>query len=151
MILITTKSKIDQLIKESVDQILSNISGKANDLLDDIKQAGGLQERIKELLGERTKLEIERDKKNEEYARKDREIEHKIGLERKRQEQELDLATRGAVLKAKEDNLTAERELFKKEMAFRQDRFMEEVKYQRELSEKLLQAMPKMTIKQEIK
>lgn len=95
-------------------------------------------------------LEIERDKKREEWDRKEREIEHKIGLERKRQEFEIESAKRETGLKVREDNLAADKERFKSEMEFQRERLSGEVDSLRLLVNEMLKRLPSAEIYAEI-
>lgn len=112
------------------------------------KLAAGFQDTMA-MLGEREKLKlqvedlkIEKGRILEEQERRDREIEHKVGLERKRQEFEIDAAKREAILEVREEALEAEREAFEENMEFMQDRFEKEVVYQRELLQDVLKRLP---------
>lgn len=142
-VVVDAYDSISKEVAKKVAQELRLYVGEVRDLIDKANQLDKLQKEV-------TALEIEKSKKLEEYARKEREIEHKVGLERKRQEQEIELAKREARVGVEEENLKKDKERFKKELDFQMDRFTKEVTYQRELSEKLLAMLPKMTIKQEL-
>lgn len=145
------KRKLEKELNNSVEEISDRIIRMLTSSTEEVRNiVCNLQERAT-LLKDIEKLKIEKGRKDEEFARREREIEHKVGLERARQEQELTLAKREAIVSVREDTLKAERERFEQNMKFMQDRFEKEVKYQRELSEELLKALPKMTIRQEIK
>jgi hypothetical protein len=94
-------------------------------------------------------LKIEKGRKDEEYGRKDREIEHKVGLERKRQETEIALAKREAVLSAKEEALQADRKRFEEQLSFHEKRFTEEVGYLKGMITALSEKLPTATITEE--
>lgn len=74
-------------------------------------------------------LKIGKARLEEENARAMREVEHKVGLERKRQEFEVDAAKREVTLKVREENLQADQRRFKDQMEFHEKRFSEEVGY----------------------
>lgn len=101
-----------------------------------------LSARVKELRTQLETLEIERGKKQEEFDRREREVEHKVGLERKRQEMELGLERKKAKLEAQEEALKADKTRFEAQMKFHQERFEKEVTYQRELLEKMMERLP---------
>lgn len=142
----TPVGAIEERIKESnrvtfID-LLNSLDTVTSKAVNELKSMVDLSSTVDKLQKELAKVKNEKSSIEEGFARTQREIEHKLGLERARQSQELELATREAKLKAKEDNLQSERDLFKKEMDFRQNRFMEEVTYQRGLSEQLLSVIP---------
>ncbi|KKK93068.1 hypothetical protein LCGC14_2696590, partial [marine sediment metagenome] len=87
----------------------------------------------------------------EDRAKKDREIEHKVGLERTRQKFEGEQAKREAIVTVREENLTADRTRFEEQMKFQQDRFTEEVKYLKEMVGQVLKRLPTAEIIAEVK
>ena len=98
-------------------------------------------------------LNIDKDRIVEANERDKREVTHMVGLERKRQEFEAEQARAGietarkeAVLEVKTENLKAEREAFKKEMDFREQRFEEEVGYLKDLMGQILERLPTVTV-----
>lgn len=124
---------------------LSSLGDKFSKVGQEVKDSEILSNIVTKLREEKTKLEIEMSKKTEEYARKEREIEHKAGLIRQDienqiifKEKELDLKLREATVKVKEDNLATERKLFTDNLAASQAQFKEEVVGQRKLLESLI-------------
>ena len=65
----------------------------------------------------------------EKYERERREVEHMVGLERKRQAFEVDQAKREATVELREENLAADRKRFDEQMKFMESRLTEEVRY----------------------
>lgn len=121
-------------------------SGKAGDTLkrmvtDAFERAerslAGIRD-ITDLREEIETLKIEKARREEEYARREREVEHKVGLERKRQAVELANATREATLKVREENLAADKTRFAEEMKFQRERFTTEVSYLKEMLQQVL-------------
>lgn len=110
----------------------------------------GLQDRVKDLQEAITELEITKSQLEESHARQLREVEHKIGLDRKRSEQEADLAKKDAVLAVREENLSHERETFKKEMAFMRSRMEAEVSAMQTLMGQILERLPTVTVEKSI-
>lgn len=78
----------------------------------------------------------------EKYEAREREIEHMLGLERKRTEFEVTSAKREAVLTVREENLKADRERFESQMSFHEKRFTEEVGYLKEMIGTLAERLP---------
>lgn len=83
-------------------------------------------------------LKIEKGRREEEFQRREREVEHKVGLERKRQEFEVSSAKREATLSVREENLKADRARFEEQMKFHDKRFTEEVGYLKGMLEQVL-------------
>src|SRR5687768_10452665 len=77
-------------------------------------------------------LEITRDKKQEDFDRRERELTHMIGLEKKRQEFEINKSVEDARLAVREENLKAEREQFSKEIKFKEDQLSGQIEYLQE-------------------
>jgi hypothetical protein len=105
-----------------------------------------------------TDLEISKAKIVEDNARREREVTHMVGLERKRQEFEAEQAKIGieqarkeAVLEVRTENLKVEREAFAKEMKFREERFTKEVGYLKDLMGQVLERLPTVTVDRNIK
>ena len=131
--------QMEELVRSTIDQAISNaLNDKTNSIT--------LNAEIDRLTKEKTKLQIEYDREKERWDRTEREIEHKLGLEKRRQEQEIQLATRETTVKVREENLSGERELFKKEMEFQRSRLEGEVQSLRDLTGKLLKALPSAEI-----
>ena len=122
------KSSLVQSIRQAMNEALSDAEG------------------VVALRRELAKLEIERDKKQEEWARREREIEHKVGLERKRQEFEIEQSKRETTTAVREENLKADKERFKAEMDFQRKRLEEEVGALRLLVGQMLERLPSAEI-----
>ena len=91
-------------------------------------------------------LEINRDKLKETHEREDRELRHMIGLEKKRQEVEMALATREAKLAVREENLANERKEFERQLAFNTERFSTMEKYLKEMFTDVLGRLPNVNM-----
>ena len=78
----------------------------------------------------------------EKYDRRERDVEHMLGLERKRQEFELAAAKREAILGVREENLKADRARFEEQMSFHERRFTEEVTYLKDMIGTLAERLP---------
>lgn len=143
-----TSSDLDRLAAEvrKLSKEVAELTGQ-KDYLD---ETVSLTEKINSLQRTITDLEIKKDRIEEKHAREVREVEHKVGLERNRQEfeaeqsrQEIDAARREAILEVREENLAQEREAFEKQMEFVTKRFTEEVEGLRKFLNKL---MPDVTV-----
>ena len=116
-----------------------------------ITEVRELEDKIVSLKKQVTELEIVKDKKQEEFDRRDRELTHMIGLEKKRQEVETKQAKQEATLAVREENLKAERSEFEKQMKFREERFDGEVDYLKSLMKQILERLPTVTVDKQIK
>lgn len=131
-----------RVISGAVEKIVRDALGEANRTLAAIGEVTKLREEIET-------LKIEKGRREEEYARRDREIEHKIGLERKRQEFEITQGKREATLGVREENLKADRERFTQQMDFHEKRFTEEVGYLKDMIGDMLKRLPTAEILQD--
>jgi len=113
---------------------------------DALTTAAGLQAEVIALKTKITDLEIQRAQKQEEWDRGDRELRHMVGLERKRQETERELATREAVAKVREENLAADKTRFAEEMKFQRERFEKEVSYLKDMMGDILARLPNINM-----
>jgi len=100
---------------------------------------------IESLESEISKLRIEKSVKEEEFARKEREVTHKLGLERLRQEQDNLSSKREALLNIKEHNLSAEEKRFKDQMEFERKHLEGQIKSLNVLVEKVFEKIPEVT------
>lgn len=113
-------------------------------------EAQQLDATVRDLRERVEKLKIERSTLEEKNAREERELRHMIGLEKKRQEFEIESARRETTLQVQEGNLKAERERFEADMKFRSDRFDSEVGYLKDLMGQILDRLPQVDVSQRI-
>ena len=135
---------IEHSIKKAVEQKIQEALTTVHAAVVDTGKLALLQKEI-------ARLEIERDKRIEEFSRKEREIEHKIGLERKRQEFEIEQAKRSTEVHVREENLKADKDRFKAEMDFQRQRLEGEVGSLREMVQQMMKRIPSAEIFAEIK
>ena len=88
-------------------------------------------------------LKIERSRIEEEFARERREIEHKLGLEKKRQESDLETAIQKADLDAREKWLENQETQFDEKLEW----FKKQTQEHQKLSKEILSRLPKITVK----
>ena len=132
------RGKAVEVLTDLQKDILARVEGD----LKGIRSVVDLAAKVKALREEKEKLEIEAARRDEAFARKEREIEHKVGLERKRQEFELASGKREATLSVREENLAADRKLFEEQMAFHEKRFTEEVSYLKQIIGDIAERLP---------
>lgn len=108
-------------------------------------------ERIAELRKQVNDLEIDKAKKQEDFDRRERELTHMIGLEKKRQEVEIAQAKKETELTVREGNLKAERDEFEKRMKFREETFDGQTKRLETILAQVLDRLPTVTVDRQIK
>jgi hypothetical protein len=142
---VNEEERLKRTVKEVWSDIMGQVDSSVNQALGEIRSAIDLSNLVKKLREELSTLQIIQSKKEEEWARKEREIEHKVGLERKRQEQELTIEKSRLevefdkrLIEAEKVAIAAERSKFEEHIKFVQDRFEEEVRNQRDLIERLV-------------
>lgn len=140
------QSNFREAIKKDIYGIIERLGESASSGFNRIKEAVDLAEVVETLRNELAALRIDKSRIEETFAREKREIEHKLGLERMRQNQELELAVREMQVKVREENLKAERDMFSKQTDAIQKRFEDQLKDQNSLIKNLLTALPNMHI-----
>lgn len=111
-----------------------------------LDQVGDLTAEIIALKKKVTDLEIQRSQKQEEWDRGDRELRHMIGLEKKRQEFEIEQARKETMVTLREENLAADKVRFSEEMKFQRERFEKEVGYLKEMMGSILERLPNISM-----
>ncbi len=139
-------SKLEQSVTRTVKDILTRVLTDTETTLGKIRGAFDLEGKIKVLQEELETLKIEKDRKDEQFTRREREVEHKVGLERKRQEFEIEQARREVMVEVKEKNLKKDKERFEEQMDFHKKAMAEEVTSLRDMVGKLLKALPSAEI-----
>lgn len=134
----SSEQEFERKLRELWNEALSRV----NEELQGIKSLRDLSAKVRQTREELETLKIEQGRKDEEFAKREREIEHKVGLERERQKVELENAKRDATLSVREENLKADRKRFEEQMKFHEDRFTEEVKYLKEMLGEIVQRLP---------
>jgi len=115
-----------------------------------VSQELALTEEVVRLKKQIVDLEIEKAKKVETHEREERELRHMIGLEKKRQEFEIDQAKRETTVAVREENLTADKNRFAEEMKFQRERFTAEVGYLKDLMGEILERLPTVTVDKKV-
>lgn len=100
---------------------------------------------IESLEQEISRLKIEKSVKEEEFARKEREITHKLGLERIRQEQDAVNTKRSIELDIREKNISAEEKRFLDQAEFQRKHLEAQIANLNGLVEKVFESIPKVT------
>jgi len=118
--------ELEKVVKGAVEEVVSKSVKDATSVFAKIKEINALKEEIET-------LKLEKRVKEWDFEKREMEIEHKIGLERKRQEFEKDEAKRLAVVEVREENLKAQEARFDEQVDFVTKRFTEEVGYLKDI------------------
>lgn len=128
--------------ERALTDALRDFGAHIDSSLEGIKSVADLSDRVKALRKQVDDLEIEKSKRTEEFERRERDIDHKVGLERKRQEFEIDAAKRETTVALREENLANDKKRFEEQMAFHEKRFTEEVGYLKDMLGQVIDRMP---------
>ena len=132
-------SEVEDVIRGTVKEVVLASLGDARDALAKARNVSDLQEQI-------NKLEVDKSRREEDIARKERELEHKVGLERTRQAQEIELAKRESSVEIREENLKVDRVRFEEQLQFHEDRFSTEVGYLKDMVTQVLERIPHVEV-----
>ena len=137
------------------DKLVQDITNAVTSRLKEVDSVLTLGDEVIRLKTEINDLKISKSLLIEEQEKREREIQHKLGLERNRQEQEaknakeeLKLTKRDALVSVKEENLVKNQERFETQMEFITNRFLDETKYLKEIMKSILDArLPSVIVK----
>lgn len=146
---------MDLLTKKAKNDLIDEIAGLRVDVKtltrerEAAREELALADQITDLKRQIADLKADESRIREEHARERREVEHQVGLQRKRQEFELESAKRDTELTVREENLHAEQERFDRDMTFQREELGNQVAYLKDLMEKLFERLPSasMTLK----
>lgn len=134
-----------QKLSQEIERLTREVSSLRAEKKE-VSEQRSLQDQIISLKKQVTELEITRDKKQEDFDRRERELTHMIGLEKKRQEFEIKQSVENARLAVREENLKAEREQFSKEIKFKEDQLTTQIEYLQKLMKSVLDRLPTVTV-----
>lgn len=115
--------------------------------LRDLAPAGPLSEEVLNLKREIADLTIKRDQQKETHDREERELRHMIGLEKNRQQVEMEQAKREATLTVREENLKAQQERFEEQLKFNTARFEKMESYLKDMLTDILGRLPNVNVR----
>lgn len=127
---------------EKVQKELASLKGEKKAVTESTKLADEIVKLKKELVD----LEIQKDRATETHDREKRDVEHMVGLERKRQEFEVVAAKREISISIREENLKADRERFEEQMQFMSQRMEKEVTYLQSIATQLMERLPSVEV-----
>ena len=114
--------------------------------LGDVGTAAEKHKRILELEKQIADLEIQKSRKQESFEKQERELRHMIGLERKRQEFEIEKATSEVSIKVREEALKAEQKRFAEQLAFNTERFNKAEENLKSILGEIIQRLPNVNM-----
>lgn len=133
-------------IRESVQKLYDGTLTALHDQLKKLSTVVNLEEKVKDLREQVSTLEIDKSKKEEAYARKERELEHKVGLHKTQVAQDIALAKREATVKIQEENLAVDRKRFEEQMKFVTENFDKQTGYLTEIIGDLSKRLPSLAM-----
>lgn len=135
-----TTERFDALMEELADlkRSVTEIKGERKATV----RVRDLEKEYDQVKRELTDKQIEFDREQEKWEREKREVEHMVGLQRKRGEFESEAAGREAKLSVREENLKAQQERFDEHVKFIEERFDQQFKSLEKLTGKILDRLP---------
>ncbi len=130
--------ELREIIEPAVEEAVLRAISFVREDFENLEKVAVLKRQKLGLEEDLEKLKLQKERKEEEFDRREREIEHKVGLDRQRMEQEGTLQKREAVLEAKESNLEQSQEAFDERMEF----FKQELSDQKGLLKSVLDRLP---------
>lgn len=142
----------DPMAQELLDKIeaLSKDVAKLRGEKDALSDARKLAQERDSMREEIETLKIEKGRRDEEFARERREIEHATGLHRKQSEWEREKAVESAKLEVEKGNLDAERKRFEEQIEFHKEQIKTEVDRLEKLLTGLMERLPTVTVEKSI-
>jgi chromosome segregation ATPase len=139
--------------KQRRDKLVDEIAGLRGDIKalkrerEDIREELDLADEVVNLKQKISDLKSDESRIREQHAREKREVEHQVGLQRKRQDFEMESVKRDTELTVREENLDAERERFNRDMGFQRDELKNQISYLKDLMEKVFERLPSVTLR----
>lgn len=146
------RSQTDPVAQELLDRIgqLSKQVAELRGERDAIEAARQLTEERTHLRDEIETLTIEKGRREEDFAREKREVEHATGLHRRQTEWERKKAVEEAKLEVQKGNLDAERVRFAEQIKFHKEQIKNEVDRLEKLLTALMERLPTVTVEKSI-
>lgn len=111
-----------------------------------VDKVSGLSAEVLDLKRQISELEISKSKKQEEFDKEERELRHMIGLEKKRQEFEIEQAKRETTVLVREENLAEDKKRFTEQLEFNTKRFETMEKYLKDTLSDVLDRLPNINV-----
>ena len=139
--------------KQRRDKLVDEIAGLRGDIKalkrerEGIREELDLADEVVSLKQKISDLKSDESRIHEQHAREKREVQHQVGLQRKRQDFEMESIKRDTELTVREENLDAERERFNRDMGFQRDELKNQISYLKDLMEKVFERLPSVTLR----
>src|SRR5512139_2758250 len=104
-----SQNEVQEAVGRTVRQVMEDMVSRLEKDLEGLRTVSSLTKKITELRENLETMRIEKARKQEEMDKQLREVEHKVGLERKRVEFEVEHAAKTATLKVQQENLAADK------------------------------------------
>jgi chromosome segregation ATPase len=143
-----TRRDKDDLLREiaSLKEEIHLLRSEKRAVSEAAKYAGEVNDLKEQIVN----LKIEKARIDEDHDREKREVEHLVGLQRKRQDFEVEAAKRDTELSVREGNLKEEQKRFDEQMKFIEKRLETENGYVREMLKQVLDRLPTVKVDRSI-
>jgi len=131
-------SWISGIVKRTIKEITLDTENKFEAMHSKFRTIESLEQEI-------SRLKIDKSVREEEFARKEREITHKLGLERIRQEQDALVNKRNIELDIREKNISVEEKRFVEQIEFQRKHLEGQITSLNSLVEKVFEQIPKVS------
>jgi hypothetical protein len=131
------RNSLEKMVRMTIEHIYSDTENKFNKQLRLIDEIETLKQKLET-------LRIEKARKDEEYNMREREVTHKLGLERIRQEQDAVNYKKEIELEIREGNLITSEKQFKDQMEFQRKQLQDQIIGLQSLVEKVFEKIPEV-------
>lgn len=135
-----------------LNEEIRKLSQRVAELTGEVAALSALKDRTQELRDVEERLErikLEKAGIEEAQKRKEREVEHKVGLLLQTQEQDLKTARKETELQVREQNLDLDKARFEQEMAFQRTHLEKQVSDMQGLMAQILERLPVISVELE--
>ena len=129
---------IARIIRKTIAEITINTENKFEQMHLKFRTIESLEQEI-------SKLKIEKSVEEEKFSRREREVTHKLGLERIRQEQDASANKKTMELEIREKNISADEVRFKSQMEFERKHLEQQISSLNILVEKVFEKLPQVS------
>lgn len=140
-----TRDKVQTSLKEEVRTLSTEVAGLRGER-DSIGEELGLSREVQDLTKKVSNLEIRKSQYEEENARKEREIEHKLGLLEIQREKEREVEKREATVTAREESVNNKATQLEERIAFMTTSFDAHVARMEGVVDSIIDRIPKVNV-----
>lgn len=135
----------DTMVKEIAEEVARQMEARQRRDLSALRQLEEVSQRVTQLKEQLETLRIEKARKEEDHDRREREIQHKLGLHREQVEQESKFAKQEAELEVRKQNLAQEQENFQKQLQFQKNFLEQNAKDMKDVLRAVLRRLPELS------